>query len=170
MYDISVSPQMELVRLMERVEQFFINDRRMSSNNFSDAPDRISPDYLAVMKAISTELLTNFDGTLKPLTCRQKLFYHNRFKLIENKLERTRKKALLICKNISGMSVHDDGIKDVALMREFILEQVSFIYQFALRKKFSKIDGMPPKSIHPLYWILAWIYTIGVFLFVFHCF
>ena len=165
-YDISVSPQMELVRLMERVEQFFINDRRMSSNNFSDAPDRISPDYLAVMKAISTELLTNFDGTLKPLTCRQKLFYHNRFKLIENKLERTRKKALLICKNISGMSVHDDGIKDVALMREFILEQVSFIYQFALRKKFSKIDGMPPKSIHPLYWILAWIYTIGVFLFV----
>ena len=165
-YDTLVSPQMELIRLMERVEQFYINDRRMSSNNFSEAAESVSSDYLAVMKAISSELLTNFDGSLKPLTCRQKLFYKNRFKLIENKLDKTRKKAAGICSTISGMSVHDDGVKDVALMREFILEQVNFVYQFALRRQFNKIDGMPPKLIYPIFWALAWLYIIGVFLFV----
>jgi hypothetical protein len=39
----------------------------------------------------------------------------------------------------------------------FILEQVSVFYRFSLSKSFEHIDGMPPESIHPLPWVMAWV-------------
>ena len=71
----------------------------------------------ATMKAITTQLMTNFDGTMKPLTFRQKLFYTDRQSLLEKKILSARVSAAAICDEINEMEVGDQGLKDIALMR-----------------------------------------------------
>ena len=163
-----LSPKEESIRLMTRVEKFLVDDSSISSqrlSNLSQDAGGLSPDYLAAMKAISSQLMINFDGTMKPITFRQRLFYRDRQDLIEKKLAVARIKAVGICKTIDDMEVYDDNLKDIALMRSFILEQVSAVYRFSLRKNFMDIDGVPPEIIRPSLWLMAWILTICVLLF-----
>jgi hypothetical protein len=47
----------------------------------------------------------------------------------------------------------------------FILEQVSVFYRFSLSKSFEHIEGMPPESIHPLPWVMAWVLIASCLLF-----
>ena len=61
--------------------------------------------------------MVNFDGTLKPLTIRQGLFYTNRQHLLESKLTAVRKRAKKIAKEMKELEVGDESVKDVALMR-----------------------------------------------------
>ena len=38
-------------------------------------------------------------------------------------------------------------------------------YRFSLSKSFEHIEGMPPESIHPLPWVLAWVLIASCLLF-----
>ena len=163
-----LSPAEECVRLITRVQDFLAFDGSASSNhvrNHSHDAGCLSSQHLAAMKAIGSQLMVNFDGTMKPITMRQRLFYANRQDLIENKLSVARTKALKICKTIDEMEVLDDNLKDIALMRKFILEQVSIFYRFSLKKNFTDIDGVPPEYIHPNLWLTAWVLIISALLF-----
>ena len=71
----------------------------------------------ATMKSITTQLMMNFDGTLKPLTFRQRLFFSDRQSLLEKKISSARVSAKIICDEINEMEVGDEGLKDIALMR-----------------------------------------------------
>ena len=164
-----LSPREECIRLMTRVEEFLDRDSSISSRRHVHRLSRdaggLSTEYLAAVKAISSQLMVNYDGTMKPITFRQKLFYRDRQDLIEKKLANARVKALKICESINEMEVLDNNLKDIALMRKFILEQVSAIYRFSLRKNFKDIDGVPPEIIRPSLWLAAWITIIFVLIF-----
>ena len=163
-----LSPKEEFIRLMTRVEEFLVDGGSMSYDyprNLSQDAGGLSCEHISAMKAISSQLMINFDGTFKPLTLRQKLFNNNRQDLIEKKMAVARTNAAEICKTIDEMEVQDDSLKDIALMRNFILEQVSIIYRFSLKKNFMDIDGVPPEIIRPSLWLAAWITIIVVLIF-----
>ena len=163
-----LSPAEECVRLITRVQDFLAFDGSASSNHIrslSRDSGSLSSEHLAAMKAIGSQLMVNFDGTMKPITMRQRLFYSNRQNLIEKKILVARAKAIKICKTIDEMEVLDDNLKDIALMRKFILEQVSIFYRFSLKKNFMDIDGVPPEFISPSLWLAAWILIISALLF-----
>ena len=70
------------------------------------------------MTVIENELAMNFDGTLKPLTYRQRLFYTSTYSRLVYKLTKTRAKAKEIIEEIEKIELVDDDIKDIALMRK----------------------------------------------------
>ena len=167
-YNDFLSPREECIRLMTRVQEFLDIDGSVSKRrirNHSPNTSFLSHEHLAAMKAIGSQLMVNFDGTMKPITFRQKLFYRDRQDLIEKKLAVARKKSLKICNTICKMEVLDDNLKDIALMRKFILEQVSIFYRFSLKKNFLDIDGVPPEIIRPSLWLMSWTLAICVLLF-----
>ena len=111
------------------------------------------------------QLMVNCDGTLKPLTFRQKLSYTSRQALLEQRLYYARLKSVTIYDELEELEGPHRQFKDIALMRFFILEQVSFFNRFSLRRRFEKIEGSPVRSVHPLPWLLAWILIVGCLLF-----
>ena len=157
-----LSPKEECIRLVTRVQEFLV---RYGSRSDVDVTDRSKDASAAGMKAISSQLMVNYDGTMKPITYREQLFYKDRQDLIEKKLASARIKALEICESVKEMDVQDDNLKDIALMRKFILEQVSFFYRFSLSKNFEDIDGVPPQIVHPGLWVGSWIFITFVILF-----
>ena len=167
-YNDFLSPREECIRLMTRVKEFLANDA--SSTNRSDSKTcqdaaGLSSAHVAAAKAISSHLMVNFDGTMKPLSFRQHLFCKDRQDWMKKKVARARRRAIKICEAVNEMKVHDDNLKDIALMRKFILEQVSIFYQFSLRRNFDDIDGVPPEIIRPGVWVAAWFFIISVILF-----
>ena len=162
----SLTPRVECIRLMTQVEEFLIGETNESNPwDISQDASGQSAEHLAAMKAISSQLMVNYDGTLKPITFRQKLFYKDRQDLIEKKLAAARVQADKVCVSIVGMKVDDDNLKDMVLVRKFILEQVSIFYRFSLDKSFSNFNGAPPEGINPAPWLLAWIFIILAHLF-----
>ena len=167
-YNDFLSPKEECNRLMTRVKEFLANDACSTSsyvNKTSQDAGGLSTEHVAAAKAISSHLMVNFDGTLKPLSFRQQIFCKDRQDWMVKKVKRARRRAIKICEAVSEMKVHDDNLKDIALMRKFILEQVSIFYQFSLKKNFDDIDGVPPEIIRPGVWVAAWFFIISVILF-----
>jgi hypothetical protein len=78
-----------------------------------------SPTHLAAMEAVKSHLMMNFDGTLQPLTLRQRLLYPNRQALLEAKISRVRAKAKDIEEELEEMEVDDDNLKDIVLLRRY---------------------------------------------------
>jgi hypothetical protein len=163
-YDNFASPREELLRLLSEIERSataYTNraDRKITRSTQS------SSAHFSAMKAVRAKLMINSDGTLRPITFRQKLFYNSRQDMLENKIKNVRSKAAKICKKIGRMEVADGSFKDIALMRVFILENVSFFFRFSLRKCFDEIDGSPPENVNLLVWLLAWFIIGGCLLF-----
>ena len=170
-YNDFLSPREECIRLMTRVQEFLTNDGIITNTRnkkVSQDAGGLSSEHLSAVKAISGQLMINYDGTLKPLNCRQRIFCKDRQDLIEKKIEIARIKSLKICESINSMEVYDDNLKDIALMRKFILEQVSIFYRFSLNRNFADIDGVPPDPIRPILWLLAWTFISCVLLFFFY--
>ena len=162
----SLTPRIECIRLMTQVEEFLIGETSESNPwDISQDASGQSAEHLAAMKAISSKLMVNYDGTLKPITFRQKFFYKDRQDLIEKKLAAARVQADKVCDSIVGMKVDDDNLKDMMLVRKFILEQVSIFYRFSLDRSFSNYNGAPPEGVNPTPWLLAWIFIIVIHLF-----
>ena len=162
----SLTPRVECIRLMTRVEEFLVGDDCPSDEcDVSKDTGGLNNDHLAAVKAISSQLMVNYDGTMKPITFRQKLFYKDRQDLIEKKLANAREEADKLYKGIVGLQVDDDNLKDMVLVRNFILEQVSIFYRFALNKSFANFDGAPPEYVNPGPWLAAWVSIVFVNLF-----
>ena len=63
---------------------------------------------------------------------------------------------------VKELEVPNDSIKDVALVRHYILENTGLLHRFSLSRKFERIDGLPPDAIDPIYWVLGWMFEIGI--------
>jgi hypothetical protein len=78
-----------------------------------------SPTHLAAMEAVKSHLMMNFDGTLQPLTLRQRLLYSSRQALLEAKISRVRAKAKEIEDEVEEIEVEDNNLKDILLLRRY---------------------------------------------------
>lgn len=163
-YDNLASPREELTRLLADIERSAREYTNRAERNISRSAQSSSAHFSA-MKAIRAKLMINADGTLKPITFRQKLFYSSRQDMLESKLKNVRNKAAKLCRKIVHMDVGDNSAKDIVLMRAFILEHVSFFFRFSLKKCFKEIDGCPPEKVDLLAWIAAWFVVGGCLLF-----
>jgi hypothetical protein len=162
------SPREELNALLARleiataVESSRVADGYWASGLQSDISTTGNAENL---KATRKQLMVNCDGTLKPLTLRQRLSFTSRQDLLEKKLTVARLNAVTILDELEELEGPHRQFKDIALMRHFILEQVSIFNRFSLRRRFENIDGAPVRGVHPLAWLLAWLLIVGCLLF-----
>ena len=167
-FDNYLSPREELKGLIDRIQKSIIEGYCKESavpwSKVCTSGDMTS-DRIASQRATRTQLMINFDGTLKPLTIRQRIFFSSRQNLLEMKLKAAREGASKVCGTIEEMEVTTDHYKDIALMRCFMLEQISIFNRFSVKKCFNKIDGTTAESIHPFPWVIAWFIVIGCDLF-----
>lgn len=115
--------------------------------------------------------LLNLDqtGALKQLTWRQWFLFHSSLGHLQWKIRRARNEAAtLIRKLINGTEVGPDqtDYADMCILQYFILEQVSPITRFALKKDIFEMDHASPGRIGFLPWIFAWFGVIGVWIFM----
>jgi hypothetical protein len=213
-YDDFSSPQEELRHLMRMVkrsiQQRYTEDSTpvevaamagagAGEGNGASAATRA----MASVRAIQNELMINADGTMAPLTLRQRLWYGSRKHLLVERLRHARKDAerivdevraprrvvswtftltsslftgtppascilhhvcvcACVCVQVKELDVPNDSIKDVALVRHYILENTGMLHRYSLSRKFERIDGLPPEAIDPIYWVLGWMLEIGL--------
>ena len=65
------------------------------------------------------------DGTFAPLSLRQRLFFGTPVKKLEYKLKKVRKQSEKVTEHVSTLETATDDARDIALLREFILECLS---------------------------------------------
>jgi hypothetical protein len=162
------SPREELNALLARLEiATAVEASRVADGYWASGlqSDISTTDNAANLKATQKQLMVNCDGTLKPLTIRQRLSFTSRQDLLERKLIVARLKAVTILDELEELEGPHRQFKDIALMRHFILEQVSVFNRFSLRIRFENIDGAPVMGVRPLTWLLSLLLIVGCLLF-----
>ena len=81
--------------------------------------------------------------------------------MLIRRVERARREAKQIISELNECEVPDDSLKDIILIRQFILARVNYMIRFALRLSFEEIEGLPPEPINPFLWCLCWFLTTG---------
>ena len=77
--------------------------------------------------------------------------------MLTKRVERARREAKQILNEMNECDVPDDSLKDIVLIRQFILARVNYIIRFALRLSFEDIEGLPPEPVNPFLWSLSWL-------------
>ena len=162
------SPRDELNAILSRLEiataaeASRVTDGYWASGSQSEI---LTSEHTKNLEATRKKLMVNCDGTLKPLTIRQRLSFTSRQALLEKKLNDARLSAVTIHDELEILEGPHLQFKDIALMRYFILEQVSIFNRFSLRRRFESIDGAHARGVHPLPWLLSWLLIVGCLLF-----
>jgi hypothetical protein len=162
------SPREELNALLARLEIASAAEASLVTGDYWASglqSDTSATGNTENLKETRKQLMVNCDGTLQPLTIRQRLSYSSRQALLEKKLTVARAKAVKICEELEELEGPHRQFRDIALMRHFILEQVTVFNRFSLRRRFEKIDGAPAEGVHPLPWLLSWFLIGGCLLF-----
>ena len=81
--------------------------------------------------------------------------------MLIKRVERSRREAKHILHEMNESEVPDDSLKDIILIRQFILARVNYMTRFALRLSFEEIEGLPPEPVNPFLWCLCWFLTTG---------
>ena len=164
-FDDFVTPEEELRRLLDRVQRS-MNDRYLENSvpvwrrTFFDDTD--SKQHLESLRAIHKQLKINPDGSLAPLTITEWLRYGSRQNMLVKRIERARREAAAIFDEVNEVEVPDDSMKDIVLIRQFILSRVNFMIRFSLRMSFEELEGLPPETVHPLLWLFGWFAFVGM--------
>ena len=167
-FDDFVTPEEELRRLLDRVQRS-MNDRYLESSvpvwrrTFFDATD--SKQHVESLRAIHKQLKINPDGSLAPLTITEWLRYGSRQNMLVKRIERARREAAAVLAEVNEVEVPDESMKDIVLIRQFILSRVNFMIRFALRLSFEELEGLPPEPVHPLLWVAGWLAFSGMIAF-----
>lgn len=158
------SPLEELTALLAKIDESIRENANVSSATVASLCAS-SRGRLAAMKAIRMQLMVNADGTQNSITFRQKLQHGNLQNMLIKKLTKVRLDADMMCDEIEELEVADECVKDIALLRNFILEHVSFYSRFSLRRCFQEIDGCGPGRVNVFVWIASWTVIISCLLF-----
>ena len=91
-YQDYLTPREEIVRLSEGIEAFYVRQPQqdvMSTDN-----------HTATANLIQGSLMINADGSLQPLSWRQRVMYRSSQEKLERKVERAKKDTLVIVKEV----------------------------------------------------------------------
>jgi hypothetical protein len=105
------------------------------------------------------------DGTFVPLTLKQRLFFGTPMAKLEYKMKKARKRTKEVVDALSSLQSTDDDGRDIALLREFILECLSPFKRYALKVNNSAYDEATIRNVSWPVYISAWIFVIGSLLF-----
>ena len=119
----------------------------------------------AKMEAIEEFLGVLPDGSFLPLTTRQRLAFRTPERKLEYKVEKARKRTKKIIEYITRLTPWEEDTKDIALLREFVLECLSpFKRQTLLINNALHDEATDVRISWPLY-LLSWMFVSGCIVF-----
>jgi hypothetical protein len=117
------------------------------------------------IKAIEDQLGVFPDGSMVPLTMKQKLLFGDPVNKLVYKMEKVRKKANKLIEDVTSYKHWEVDVKDTALIRHFILECLCPFKRHALSLNIEAYEAFrAEKPSWPVY-IISWIFISGVLCF-----
>ena len=111
------------------------------------------------------------DGTFIPLTLKQRLFFGSPMAKLEYKIDKARKRTKEVVNSIQFLKSTKQEGKDIALLREFILECLSPFKRRALRINNLAYDEASIRLVSWPVYIIAWTFiTCSLLFFVYWIF
>jgi len=118
--------------------------------------------------AVMDQLGLYIDGTPRPLTLKDRLLFSSPRKRLVAKITRARKKAREIVQVLSGLGKYEEDLRDMVLMQNFILEQLSPVNRAALEREFFALHRAHAESIDGRLWAFCWFLVFCMFGFLFY--
>ena len=138
-------------------DQFLANDRNENKSVQNDNDSlAFSKTQLRINEMLRV-LNLNDDGSAAPLTWGQRLQYGTHARYLKSKLRNAKAKAESIEEQFSRLNEGEEDLKDVMLIQHFILEALSPLQRFVVRKKFFDFEMQEPESIGKMTWIAGWM-------------
>ena len=124
-----------------------------------------STERAAKIRAIEEHLGVFPDGTEVPLTLLQRMIYRNFSSKLHHKIQKARRQCDEIVEVITSLRSWEDDLKNIRLIRHFILECLSPFKRHTLEVTNAMCDDFAAEqSSWPAY-ICAWIYVSGTLIF-----
>jgi len=105
------------------------------------------------------------NGSPVPLQIYDKIMYRNYKRKLISKIEESRSNAAQLSRALHRFAVDQINEKDVALTRQFVLEQFSNIKRHVLEMEISSLDGKSVRFVRPSIWIASYAVVILSILF-----
>ena len=99
----------------------------------------------------------NDDGSAAQLTLYQRFRFGTHSRYLVSKIRGARRKADAIQDEFGRLSEGEQDLKDIMLIQHFILETLSPLQRFVIRKKFFNFDMQEPELINKWKWKLGWL-------------
>ena len=119
----------------------------------------------ARMEAIEEFLGVLPDGSFLPLTFRQRLAFGTPQRRLEYKIEKARKRTTEIIEYITNLTPWEEDTKDIALLREFVLECLSPFKRQTLLINNALHDEAPDVRLTWPVYLLSWLFVSGCIIF-----
>ena len=119
----------------------------------------------ARVRAIEEHLGLLPNGLFVPLTLRQHVTFGTPLAKLQYKISKARRQSNDVIQKVNDKRHANDDEKDIALLREFILECLSPFKRFTLERCNSAFDKPSASPICWLFYILSWLFVSGSLLF-----
>ena len=163
-----LTPAEEALTLLARVRSFLsyndIDNYCLPWEVLSDTDPRVK-ERGAKTEAIEEHLGVFPDGTFAPLSLRQRLFFGTPVRKLEYKLKKVRQQSEEVIDHVSTLEAATDDARDIALLREFILECLSPFKRHSLIVNNHAYDVAASRRVSWLVYIIAWTVISGCLLF-----
>lgn len=163
-YSSLASTEGELDLIFKEIKQFY----SIAANRIP-IPHHQSPRLLSRLQAKVMAIYKSFgitpDNQWSSLTLRQSLLYGNAQKRLMKKLNSRRRSTNEIVSSVGTEELNGSLEQEVALLQSFILEQFGPIKRYALRFSMFEFPYIGAEKIHPVPWLLGWIFLVLLLLF-----
>ena len=119
----------------------------------------------ARIEAIEDHIGIFVDGSFVPLTLRQRMFFGTPLAKLEHKVKKVRRNCQEIVKKIQLHHLVSNDERDIALLREFILECLCPFKRHALAANNSAFDKASARTVSWPVYISSWLLISGSLLF-----
>ena len=163
-----ITPGEESTTIIERVRRFLllsdINNYTLPWHLMTSTDSRVN-ERNAKIEAIEDHLGIFPNGTFVPLTIRQRMFFGSPVKKLEYKIKKIRSKSREVTEFVNSLETKDEDGKDVALLREFILECLPPFKRYALEVNNHAYDEAEYRRVSWPVYVIAWIFISATLLF-----
>ena len=163
-----LSPQEEALTILSRMRAFLsygdIENYCLPWEVLADSDPR-SKERGARTEAIEEHCGVFPDGTFVPLTFRQRLFFASPQKKLEYKITKVRKQSAKVVRRVSHLETSLEDARDIALLREFILECLCPFKRQSLMENNQNYDESAARRVSWPVYIISWIIVTGSLLF-----
>ena len=113
----------------------------------------------AKVKAVEDHLGVFPDGSLVPLTARQKLFFGTSLGKLTYKIRKSRLEAEKIAEVVGSFPPWESDLKDTRLIRHFVLECLSPFKRYALENNYTDYENFKNTKSSWIIYLSAWIFV-----------
>ena len=163
-----IKPGEEATTIITRVRKFLLssdmNNYTLPWHLMTSTNSRVN-ERNAKIEAIEDHLGIFPNGTFVPLTIRQRMFFGSPVKKLEYKLKKIRSKTKDVIQFVNLLETNDVDGKDVALLREFILECLPPFKRYALEVNNHAYDEAEHRRVSWPVYVIAWIFISATLLF-----